>query len=239
MGKNLRLADYEVGGGLFRTLQGYGLLLGVPTVFLRLYGCDFSCSFCDSKGTWKEGSTFTEVSVEEMAERLSKVPETWVSITGGNPLLQADAVVGLINLLPNKKFIVETQGSVHHPEFYQSIHFASFSPKLHDLRLSVMAESFRTLRVRETPTQVSVVVTSDGEVHRALDTMEEIRRLWCLNPKTVYEPRLPVFYLLPEFKTGRAGVQTAMRVLQERMADGLDLEVRVLPQVHKLALFVP
>lgn len=240
MGKTLRLASFDVGGGIFPSIQGYGIMVGTPMVFLRLHGCDFSCAWCDTKETWREGSIFTEVDVEEVARKIAEFPETWVSVTGGNPLLQADAIVDLIGLLPDKRFMVETQASIHHSGLYRAIHLASFSPKLHDLRLDTLQESFFPLQVERTPTQVNIVVTTEDETERALMVMLEIYRRWVATSSYYRDlAPSPVFYLLPEFKTGRVGVQTAIRVLRDRMTAGFGLEVRILPQVHKLALFVP
>ncbi|TIU92326.1 MAG: 7-carboxy-7-deazaguanine synthase QueE, partial [Mesorhizobium sp.] len=30
------------------TIQGEGMLIGLPTVFVRTGGCDYRCSWCDS-----------------------------------------------------------------------------------------------------------------------------------------------------------------------------------------------
>lgn len=43
--------DYPV-NEIFRTLQGEGYWQGVPSVFVRLQGCDVGCPWCDTKHTW-------------------------------------------------------------------------------------------------------------------------------------------------------------------------------------------
>jgi len=37
--------------GTFYSLQGEGVAIGVPTVFLRLAACNWTCSWCDTKYT--------------------------------------------------------------------------------------------------------------------------------------------------------------------------------------------
>lgn len=34
------------------TIQGEGMVIGQKTMFVRTAGCDYSCSWCDSKFTW-------------------------------------------------------------------------------------------------------------------------------------------------------------------------------------------
>ncbi|MDF0142324.1 7-carboxy-7-deazaguanine synthase QueE, partial [Staphylococcus pseudintermedius] len=34
------------------TIQGEGRVIGRKTMFVRTAGCDFRCSWCDSKFTW-------------------------------------------------------------------------------------------------------------------------------------------------------------------------------------------
>ncbi|GAB1620180.1 7-carboxy-7-deazaguanine synthase QueE [Agarivorans albus] len=38
---------------VFETIQGEGFHTGVPSIFVRLQGCDVGCSWCDTKHTWQ------------------------------------------------------------------------------------------------------------------------------------------------------------------------------------------
>ncbi len=69
---------------IFHSIQGEGILLGVPSVFLRTSGCNLRCSWCDTPYTsWKpEGS---EYSIDQLVE--ASQPARHVVITGGEPMI--------------------------------------------------------------------------------------------------------------------------------------------------------
>lgn len=67
--------------GVFDTIQGEGLMLGVPMSFVRLAGCGVGCPGCDT-----DYSVSERMSAAEVVERLQRLPRRkWVSITGGEP----------------------------------------------------------------------------------------------------------------------------------------------------------
>lgn len=103
------------------TIQGEGKLCGVPSLFVRLQGCNLRCkwqtgdgttSVCDTAHTWAAGGT--EMSVDDVFATLMGNMEGMrhVVITGGEPLLQSDAVADLIDLLRNTQIhtTIETNG---------------------------------------------------------------------------------------------------------------------------------
>lgn len=69
---------------IFRTIQGEGPFVGIPSIFIRLGGCNLQCPLCDTDYT--EGNA--RLSLIDIAERLSTFPENLVVITGGEPFRQ-------------------------------------------------------------------------------------------------------------------------------------------------------
>jgi 7-carboxy-7-deazaguanine synthase len=96
---------------IFYSIQGEGLLVGVPSIFLRFAGCNLRCSFCDTKYAYKQG---TEMSIQEILDEIKKFPCSYICLTGGEPLLQKDTTKLIDSLLQkNYKICLETNGSIN------------------------------------------------------------------------------------------------------------------------------
>lgn len=106
---------------IFYSIQGEGIHIGLPTVFLRLFACDLRCSWCDTMYA-VEGRDFTEMSQEEILNDIEKHNCKRVCITGGEPLLQKKELEPLTNELINSNYfiVLETSGHKKPPEVFFS-----------------------------------------------------------------------------------------------------------------------
>ena len=59
---------------IFRSIQGEGVLTGQPMTFLRLFGCNLDCKYCDTDYSRKTGSNCEELSVKEITTRIKGLP---------------------------------------------------------------------------------------------------------------------------------------------------------------------
>jgi 7-carboxy-7-deazaguanine synthase len=92
---------------MYVSVQGESSLVGHPTVFVRLYACNLRCAWCDSMHA-VEGGEFTKTSVDETVRRIRDLAGTsagdpgirHVCWTGGEPLLQGEAIAAAIRRLP-------------------------------------------------------------------------------------------------------------------------------------------
>ena len=112
---------------IFHSIQGEGLLTGVPSVFIRISGCNLRCRWCDTPYTsWSpEG---IECSVDAIMADIEGFPSRHAVITGGEPLLMKDLPELTERLHATGYHVtIETAGTV-----YADLHcdLASISPKL-------------------------------------------------------------------------------------------------------------
>lgn len=130
------------GDGVFYTLQGEGITMGMPAVFLRLHVCNLQCIWCDSWYTWnkKTPQFWTEAFNWSVEETEQKLKEAWacqdpdmrmrVVVTGGEPMLQKTLVTELAKRNPEWYWEIETNGTIM-PTEDMLIHFQfNCSPKL-------------------------------------------------------------------------------------------------------------
>ena len=78
---------------IFYSFQGEGPYIGVPQIFLRFYGCNIHCAYCDEPDFSHQKKNYTRDQVlAELAPLIAKKPHS-ISITGGEPMLQTDAIL--------------------------------------------------------------------------------------------------------------------------------------------------
>ena len=95
---------------IFHSIQGESTHAGERCVFVRLTACDLRCSWCDTPYAFYEGR---KMSVDEVLEQVEAHGCPVVELTGGEPLLQADAYLLMERLLASGKTVmVETGGHV-------------------------------------------------------------------------------------------------------------------------------
>ena len=101
---------------IFPTLQGEGPNTGVPSVFLRLGGCNLACSFCDT-----EFESFSAKPLADIISEIKKLAEDksgirvkhLVVITGGEPLRQPIEPLCKALLKEGFKVQIETNGTLY------------------------------------------------------------------------------------------------------------------------------
>jgi len=95
---------------VYRSIQGESTFAGLPCIFVRLTACSARCVWCDTPHAFKEGDLF---SIDDVLERVLAFGCPLVELTGGEPLLQEEAL-GLMARLANSGLTVllETSGTV-------------------------------------------------------------------------------------------------------------------------------
>ena len=99
---------------IFYSLQGEGILTGVPMVFIRLQGCPFRCRWCDSQYTW-DNQGGTEMALDEVMAQVDRWPAKHVCITGGEPLAHPRDFEALVLALKQRGRWIEVETSGGYP----------------------------------------------------------------------------------------------------------------------------
>lgn len=94
----------------FTSIQGEGRYIGIPMMFIRTNRCNLRCTWCDSTYTFQGGE---EIPLKDLIETVRNYPNQWVCFTGGEPLLQREALE-FVDALGSmgKKILLETGGSL-------------------------------------------------------------------------------------------------------------------------------
>ena len=97
---------------IFKSIDGEGSRAGYPATFIRTFGCPLRCKYCDSLYAI-EGTDYKEMSVDEVIDQVASFGLGRITLTGGEPLIQKDALE-LVKRLSQKGYSVqiETSGAV-------------------------------------------------------------------------------------------------------------------------------
>jgi 7-carboxy-7-deazaguanine synthase len=167
---------------IFYSVQGEGMLVGMPSVFVRTSGCNLRCAWCDTPYTsWQpEGE---ERSVESIVDEVNSYGASHVVVTGGEPMI-APEIEELTERL-TQHVTVETAGTV---DANVRCDLMSISPKLanstphardngrwadqHE-RLRYQPEILRRL-IQLYPYQLKFVITDPGDLQQVNSIVSDI-----------------------------------------------------------------
>ncbi|MEQ1492624.1 MAG: 7-carboxy-7-deazaguanine synthase QueE, partial [Terricaulis sp.] len=235
----LKLARNDEGEPeIFRSVQGEGPALGRPRTFVRLSGCNLHCVWCDTAYTWNWAGTpfahesgrkfdpsaeMIKLSAADTAERILALPSDGVVITGGEPLLQMEALVEMIDTLrqyDHRHLVeIETNGSIAPSEaLMDRIDYFVVSPKLahsgNDAELALKPEALR--RYAQLPGAFLKFVAQDVS---DIETVAEIADL--------YSFPAPRIYIMPEGATSEAVRARGAALIDAVIAHGFNYSDRL------------
>lgn len=169
---------------IFKTVQGEGTLQGVPSVFVRFYGCNLRCIWCDTIYA-DEYSHYDVLELGTLLNRIDKFKCNHVVITGGEPFL-ATGIIELTEKLKQKGYhiTIETNGTIYKEVLCDLL---SISPKLSNsvpLNLSEQEYlSYNSTRknmdiltrlVKKYDYQLKFVITNSDEIKEAEGMVKQL-----------------------------------------------------------------
>ena len=226
------------------TTQGEGVNIGMPVTFVRIYGCDFRCKWCDTSYSLGPdmGGEYETLEADEIVRRISRIPCKNIVISGGNPLIFQAKLEPLLSLLHNNGYFiqVETQGSLKSTfGILADVTFWSLSPKLpsageHEWKNWKAVQYFLDMMPKN-KIQFKFVVGDLGD-YEALKTRltqfpDMERRPVILQPEGMQ---------LHEGRFELSAYADSLRSLSDRVNGDLGYwsrfeDIRVLPQLHKIS----
>jgi len=159
---------------IYEGIEGEGVRIGVFQLFIRLFGCKVGCKTCDTKYTW--GKATPENSFQITPNKLFLdyiLPSNadWISITGGDPLLQSREVAALIdqcrqNINGKHKFInIEATGLNDCPLVFNKCDFISADIKTPNTGVSVEIDTiYKLYRAYQNKIQFKAVIANDEDI---------------------------------------------------------------------------
>jgi len=218
---------------IFRSIQGEGKYAGVAQVFVRFFGCNRHCIFCDTPASIGDGRReYKEFTVKGLLNRVEALYDHChsVSITGGEPLLQADFLKSFCHALhrSNKQIYLDTNGTL--PEALEAV-IKDIDIIAMDIKLpsstkqgACWQEHKEFLKIaRRREVFIKVVVSKST---RRNEVLKAARLVAAVDPEIL-------FVLQPDHSDMNKGIIEECVRYQKSCAKILK-DVRILPQVHKL-----
>jgi len=222
---------------MYVSVQGESSLVGVPTVFVRLYTCNLRCRWCDSMHA-VEGGDFTRIGVEAATKRVldlargrdsSGAEIRNVCWTGGEPLLQGEPIARAIRRLP-KTLVhsIETDGEIDLAAFDALVPEARSSGQVRyvmDVKCPgsgmVASRAYRNLERLRAHDEVKFVLLDRADYEFAKGVLSKVDTK---SQTILFSPATPAH----KVRRGLDAGQLASWIIEER------LPVRLQLQMHKL-----
>lgn len=113
---------------IFYSIEGEGIEIGRPEIFIRLTGCNLRCTWCDTPYALENGK---EMDIKEIVQEVSRYPCKSISITGGEPLLQREELFELVQRLKKLDYWIQinTNGTIFDEEIFDLVDLISMDCK--------------------------------------------------------------------------------------------------------------
>jgi 7-carboxy-7-deazaguanine synthase len=199
---------------IFYSIQGEGIQIGLPTIFLRLFGCDLRCSWCDTMYA-VEGTNFKNIEIERVKEQIYMHDCKRICITGGEPLLQEEELEILAADLIEQGYniVLETSGHRDPPNiFWNDNCLISMDCKCPSSNMEDRMDFKLFEKLRNTD-QLKFIIQDEKDYHYAKKVLNENR----ISANIIFQPVH----------------DSNMNWLYEKVLND-KLNVRTLPQLHKI-----
>lgn len=216
--RDIRIPMVEI----FETVEGEGTRAGFPTVFVRLFGCNLRCTWCDTKYSYPPAEAENVMTIAEIISKVQTYRSRHICLTGGEPLLYGEKSLALIDALAELEQVddlhIETNGAIDLALFVERV----ASPKVRyimDFKLPDSGEMEQmimgNLALLREQDELKFVIGSEHDFRTAVEVLEQ-------HPTKALPMFSPVWETMPP------------RKLVELMLDAGLSKVKLNMQLHKI-----
>lgn len=209
---------------VFLSIQGENTGAGLPCVFIRLYGCNVKCKYCDQPQCKQDRH---KISVEHLVQKAVSYNCKNICITGGEPMIQSDAVYQMaLELISDYgcTVAIETNGCTPIPP---DLYYPKNLRFIMDIKCPSSGVSdnnvFENLMLLRTNDEVKFVI-SDREDY---DYMKKILRTYPTAAKILVSP-------VSKYSCGEWYYPASSREVIKWLLEDKMYNVRVQCQLHKV-----
>lgn len=196
---------------IFNSISGEGITSGFLTTFIRTYGCNLRCSYCDTKYSYN--GEYILMTPETVLKEVEQLCCTRIIVTGGEPLEENEAkrfiplylaqkgyevrieTNGSVKLY-NEEEIFEFTGSKQRKNLFYTLDIKCPSSKMD--RFNIFEENFEKLIIGD---EIKFVVGNVDDLEYSMDVVDKYKEYFkgvTLNFSPVFgqiEPNFIVDYL--------------------------------------------
>lgn len=217
---------------IFRSVQGEGKYLGVTQIFVRFFECNMHCVWCDTPHSIGDTTRhYQEFALEKLVGEIKNLwsPCHSVSLTGGEPLMQAEFIKTLIPVLRSLRMPVylETNGVL--PQ-----ELASVIDGIDIIAMDIKLPSSTGCQAywQEHEDFIKVAQGKDFFIKTVISnntTLEDVKRASDMVSRIAPDA---LFILQPNYFDMKDGVVAKCIEFQNHCQKYLS-NVRIIPQIHK------
>lgn len=226
---------------IFTSIEGEGILFGTKTLFVRLAGCPFTCFYCDTKESLPldSGDEYSIKDACTLIDKKLKDKTFKVNFTGGDPLIQHNAVAELAKHVQSKNVLTYLESSCFDADRFNhvlpfidivKIEFKTkdsefVDSKHYDRLIENACKCLKSAVFRKKTTYIKIVTSSKTKLQDFKSLVEKIFNI-------VSKDNIDGFIIQPTFGVAEPSLDLLLELYDTVYPYYSD--VKVVPQLHKL-----
>lgn len=224
---------------IFTSVEGEGILYGTKTLFVRLAGCPFKCFYCDTKDSlpMNSGQEYTLEDACNLIEKNLEKNTYKVNFTGGDPLVQSEAVLEMAKFVKTKKIPTYLESSCYDSQkFLQILPYVDYikiefktpesefvDPQHYSKLLENELQCLNYAVNSKKTTYIKVVISSKTELEPFKELLEKVF--------SIIKSEIAGFIIQPTYGIAEPSLKQLFSFYDEVYP--YYKNVRIVPQLHK------